>query len=150
MKDIFENTTTDEIIGRIENLPPDITARWGKMNVSQMLKHCNEVLMVAMGKKKVKRNIFGVLFGKMVLKSIVKNDKPLKKNAPTAPEFTIKETPDFHKAKMELISTIHELQQKSAQDFENFRHPFFGRLTSQQWNILQYKHLDHHLRQFGA
>ena len=29
-------------------------------------------------------------------------------------------------------------------------HPFFGRLTPAEWAIQQYKHLDHHLRQFGA
>jgi hypothetical protein len=29
-------------------------------------------------------------------------------------------------------------------------HAFFGSLTPDEWAILMYKHLDHHLRQFGA
>ena len=29
-------------------------------------------------------------------------------------------------------------------------HPFFGPLSSEEWQALQWRHLDHHLRQFGA
>ncbi|MFD1127776.1 DUF1569 domain-containing protein [Paenibacillus provencensis] len=28
-------------------------------------------------------------------------------------------------------------------------HPFFGKLTSEEWSIGLYKHLDHHLKEFG-
>jgi len=29
-------------------------------------------------------------------------------------------------------------------------HPMFGRLSHRLWGILAWRHLDHHLRQFGA
>ncbi len=49
------------------------------MNIYQMLKHntfCEEMYL---GKMKYKRAVLGYIFGKSALKSILKDDKPLKK-----------------------------------------------------------------------
>lgn|ERR1035438_5670561 len=98
MKSIFDNTTRDELITRINSLNENSTAQWGKMNVSQMLRHCSQWDEMALGKKKYKQSFIGKLFGKMALKDMMK-DEPMKKNLPTVPSFKIKQNIDFDEEK---------------------------------------------------
>jgi hypothetical protein len=37
-----------------------------------------------------------------------------------------------------------------ADAFEGKESNSFGKLTASEWNIMMYKHLDHHLTQFGV
>ena len=79
MKSIFNKTDNQEIISRINSLTPETPALWGKMNVDQMLKHCQSPIDVAFGDLKLKPNFFfqllGKFFKKMILKNEFKNDK---------------------------------------------------------------------------
>ena len=98
MKTIFDKTTRDELITRVNSLNENSTAQWGKMNVSQMMRHCTQWDEMALGKKKYKQSFIGKLFGKLALKDMMK-DEPMKKNLPTVPSFKIKETPISPKKK---------------------------------------------------
>src|ERR1700732_4145324 len=91
MKTIFDKTTRDELINRINTLNENNTAQWGKMTIYQMIKHCALWEEMALSKKKYKRAFIGRLFGKMALKGLIKDDRPLARNAPTIPELKIKE-----------------------------------------------------------
>ena len=91
MKTIFDKTTRDELISRINTLNENSKAQWGKMTVSQMLKHCIQWEEMALGKTIYKQSFIGKLFGKSALKDMIKDDGPLKKNMPTVPGFKIKE-----------------------------------------------------------
>src|ERR1700709_824443 len=102
MKSIFDKATRDEIINRINSLNENSKAQWGKMNVSQMLKHCTQWDEMALGRKKYKQSFIGKLFGKRGLKDMMK-DEPMKKNLPTVPSFKIKENSDFVEEKMKWI-----------------------------------------------
>ena len=91
---------------------------------------------------------FGRLFGKLALKNVLKNDKPLGRNSPTAPELVIKEkTGDFALQKAAWIKRINEYKYF---DNPHFVHPFFGTMTKEQVGQFVYKHHDHHLRQFAV
>jgi len=95
-----------------------------------------------------KRVFIGRIFGRMGLKAVTKDDKPLAHSTPTAPELFIKETSgDFAAEKANWIASI-----RGHKSFSNtsFVHPFFGPMTKEQIGIMDYKHIDHHLRQFGA
>ena len=98
MKSIFDKITRDELISRINSLNESSAAQWGKMTVSQMMKHCTQWDEMALGKKKYKQSFIGKLFGKMALKDMMK-DEPVKKNLPTVPTFKIKGNPDFAEEK---------------------------------------------------
>ncbi|HKZ65874.1 MAG TPA: hypothetical protein VJ111_05955 [Chitinophagaceae bacterium] len=100
MKTIFDKTTRDELIARINALNENNTAQWGKMNIYQMLKHCILSDEMFLGKKKYKRAFIGRLFGKMALKTILKDEKPLMRNTPTIPEFRIREICSFFKPRL--------------------------------------------------
>ena len=88
MSTILDKENSEILIQRVRNLTQYSEARWGKMDVVQMLVHCNESSKMAIGTKKLKRMFLGRFFGKMVLKKALKNDVPLKKNSPTLFLFT--------------------------------------------------------------
>lgn len=148
MKTIFDKVTRDGLIDRINSLSENNTAQWGKMNVFQMLKHCTKWEEMALGKVLYKQVFLGKLFGKMGLKDFLSNEDPFKKNVPTMPEFKIKELHgNVAGQKQQWIALMQQYETASN---ENIVHPFFGKLTKEQWGQLAYKHTDHHLRQFGA
>lgn len=145
MKTVFDKTTRDELINRINSLNENSKAQWGKMNVSQMLKHCSQWDEMAMGRKKYKQSFIGKLFGKMALKNMLK-DEPIKANLPTVPAFKIKENINFAEEKEKWINLLNDYEHYSN---DGFIHPFFGAMTKEYTGYLVYKHIDHHLRQFN-
>lgn len=146
METLFDTKTREQIISRIDSLNENSIAQWGKMNVSQMMKHCSQWDEMALGKKKYKRSFIGRLFGKMALKDMMK-DVPIKKNLPTVPSFKVTENPDVAEEKKKWLGLIDEYEHFSN---DGFIHPFFGALTKEQTGYMLYKHIDHHLRQFNS
>ena len=150
MKNIFNDQDKNELLGRIETLSPGKAALWGTMNVSQMLTHCAEGIKLPTGEVKPKRAPFPInILGKL-LKNKILTGGDLRKNSPTAPELKVSDTKDFEKEKVRLIAAVNELYAMGEGGIKQEVHPFFGKMTQKEWGILNYKHLDHHLRQFGA
>ncbi len=146
MKSIFDKTTRDELINRINSLNENSTAQWGKMNLYQMLKHCTLWEEMLLGKKQYRQSFLGRLFGKIALKDMLK-DKPIKPNLPTVPSFKMTGNGDVAAAKAEWINLLGEHAQHEC---VGIFHPFFGKLTAKQAGSMAYKHIDHHLRQFNC
>ena len=146
MKSIFDQSTRDELKGRIQLLDTNSTVQWGKMNISQMMRHCTMWDEMALGKTKYKQSFIGRLFGKTALNDIMK-DEPMKKNMPTVPSFKIKENIHVAEEKMKWMKLIDEYEYYGG---NGFIHPFFGFMTKDQMGLLVYKHMDHHLRQFNV
>lgn len=147
--DLTNKAILDQFLGRINNLHPSSPAQWGKMNVSQMMSHCSESLKLAKGETKLERVFVGYLFGKLGKKTI-HNDKPFGKNLPTDKSFKMTEAKEFDKEKQILISQLTGFSEGGLSKTTKEAHPFFGKLLPEEWNRLQGKHLDHHLRQFGV
>ena len=148
MKTVFDAETRNELIKRINNLNENSVAQWGKMNVYQMIKHCILADENYLGKKNYPRAFIGRLIGKIALKGMLKDDKPMGRNAPTGKDFKITETAgNLAGEKAKWIAAIREYK-----DFTNpyFVHWFFGKMTKEQIGFFAYKHNDHHLRQFGC
>ncbi|MBY5951574.1 DUF1569 domain-containing protein [Algoriphagus marincola] len=150
MQNIFDPSTTSELIARIESLKPDSQPLWGKMSVDQMLAHCSVAYEMDYTDKHPKPNALMRFLLKTFVKSGVVNEKPYPKNARTAPVFIIADRRDFEKEKNQLIDYLKKTQELGAQHFEGKESPSFGPMTAQEWNNLFYKHLDHHLTQFGV
>lgn len=147
MKTLLDKETCDSLIARINLLDESSKPQWGKMNVYQMLKHCTLSEEMYLGRTKYKRAFIGRLFGKIALKSMLKDDSPLGKNTPTVPQCIVTETSgDIEAQKKQWIELIEEYGKTSKTDFE---HTFFGKMTKEQIGQLAYKHVDHHLRQFN-
>ena len=133
-------------MNRINSLSEASTAKWGKMNVSQMMKHCAQWDEMALGKTHYKQSFIGKLFGKMALKDMMK-DAPVKKNMPTVPSFKITEPRNFAVEKKNWLALLDEYKHYSG---DGFLHPFFGHITKEQMGQMAYKHINHHLQQFGG
>ena len=94
-----------------------------------------------------KQSFLGKIFGKSVLRNMVKDEKPLDKNIPTSAQFKVKETEgDFEVEKLKWVTLTNAYENFNN---PNFIHDFFGIMTKEQIGILVYKHTDHHLRQFN-
>lgn len=150
MKNVFNQTDTHEIITRINTLTPVTAAQWGKMNVAKMLAHCNVTYELVYDNIHIKPNAFMKFIMKAVVKKTVVNEVPYKHNSSTAPMFIIKSDKDFETEKTRLINYINKTQALGAAHFEGLESYSFGILTSIEWNNMFYKHLNHHLTQFGA
>lgn len=148
-KNLFQREVVKEIMERIGALTPESARQWGKMNVAQMLAHCAEVFEVANGHKKAKRSLLGYTIGPL-FKSVYTNEKPLARGAPTSKEFAMADAKDFASERGHLKDLVAEFAQLGPERISKDAHPFFGKLTPAEWARGMYKHLDHHLRQFGV
>jgi hypothetical protein len=150
MKDIFNHATTSELIERINKLNESSKPIWGKMNVEKMLAHCNVTYEMAYENIHKKPNSFKRFLMRLLIKKFVVNEIPYRKNIKTAPEFIVKDSKIFEIEKNRLINYLIKTQQLGSDYFDGKDSHSFGKLTSQEWNNLFYKHLDHHLTQFGV
>jgi hypothetical protein len=148
MKSIFNPADNQEIISRINSLTPETPALWGEMSVDQMLKHCNEAVLVAFNEKELKINFIFKIMGSLMRKSIL-NSPQFSKNSPTAKEFKFTERFNFSTVQNELIQNFSRFQQ-GEKAITCLKHPFWGKMNNEDWNKLMWKHIDHHLRQFGV
>lgn len=150
MKSLFETEAHKEILNRINKLKVGSKPKWGTMNVSQMMKHCHGPIEVAMGSKPLNTNIgFMKKLVLKLLKSSLYNNTPYRQGIPTAPEFVVRDQPVFKPEKEQLVTLVNDFNGlKNKTDW--VAHPLFGKLTAEQWGKAQYKHLDHHLKQFGV
>ena len=150
MKNIFTTETTNEIIARINSLTNETQALWGKMHVAQMLAHCSVSYETIYTNKHPKPNAFVKFILKNFVKKYVVNEKPYKKSSQTAPYFIIADERDFEAEKKKLIDYILKTQELGENAFEGKESVSFGAMTKNEWNNMLYKHLDHHLSQFGV
>lgn len=137
------------MLERLDQLTPATGRKWGKMNVSQMLAHCKEAFKVPLSEKPLPKmfplNLIGPLFKKKLFDNI-----PWKQGLPTAPNFKIKDERNFEREKEGLLKLINQFYTKGPKGAGLYPHPVFGTLTAEQWGKAMWKHLDHHLRQFGV
>ena len=147
---LFTSETVSSILERISKLTEDTKGNWGEMSVAQMLAHCNVTYEMVYDNKHPKPNVFL----KFVLKKLVKNkvvsDEPYTKNGRTAPQFVIKEEKNFGTEKQRLVDYIVKTKDLGEDHFDGKESHSFGVLNKQEWNNMFYKHLDHHLNQFGV
>ena len=148
MKNVFDKENVVEIINRIKKLDSNSKQRWSKMNVAQMLAHCNVSYEMVYTDIHPKPNIFVKFILKSFIKNKVVNTAPYKNNGRTAPQFLMKETKNFHEEKKRLIKYKKKTQELGTGYFNNKESHSFGKLTTTEWNNMFYKHLNHHLSQF--
>jgi hypothetical protein len=150
MKNIFKKQDSLEIIERINKLTPSSTALWGKMDVAKMLAHCNVTYEFIYTDKHPKPNPFTKLILRLFVKKLVVSNQSYKKNNPTAPAFIIANEKEFETEKNNLINYITTTQELGESHFDGKESHSFGKLNKTEWNNMFYKHLDHHLSQFGV
>jgi len=147
MKNMLNEADKNEILQRIEKLTPQSQPLWGSMNVAQMLAHCANGAKMPTGDIKTTPAPFPFTLLGRLIKSKVLAEGPLRKNSPTAKELKIVDTKDFETEKANFIAAVKKLSEGA---IKADKHPFFGKMTAQEWGRINYKHNDHHLSQFGV
>lgn len=121
---------------------------WGRMQPAAMFAHCSVGLQVALGDVRLKRALLGLLFGRIAKRTAL-GTRPLPRNLPTGPEFKVARPRPLEDERAALLALVARFGAGPGAVADG-PHPFFGAMTAAEWDRLQWRHLDHHLRQFGA
>ncbi|SDR11279.1 Protein of unknown function [Chryseobacterium soldanellicola] len=141
----------NEIIDRIFQLTEDSQKKWGKMNVSQMLCHCNLILQVPLQKIDLpKINIFFETIGWATKIEMQFFNNGIPKNMPTFKKLIVNFECDFNDSRSQLLKTLDEYRLAYENHHLPQKHSLFGNMTEKDWGFLEYKHLNHHLKQFNV
>jgi len=146
IKNMFDQSVKQEIIARINKLTAETQRKWGKMDVAQMLAHVQRPIACAYGKHQVKGSFLLKLIGPL-FKSVLYDGKPYKQSLPTDKSYVVADEKNFETEKQGLLEKMNQFSPEKI-IVEN--HPVFGKLTKEQWARATWKHLDHHLKQFGV
>ena len=149
-KSLFESGCVDELQQRLSRLGPDQPRQWGTMSPAQMLAHCSLGLEMAAGEILPRRALMGRILGPIIKPMALRDNEPMRRNSPTAKELVIKDDRNFEAERERLSELITRFAATGPAGCTAHPHAFFGSLTPDEWAVLMYKHLDHHLRQFGA
>jgi hypothetical protein len=150
MKNLIDPARAAEIKQRIARLEPHSERQWGTMAPTQMLTHCARAMESATGEVKPPRMFIGRIIGPVIRSPVLSDDRPIRRNAPTSKELVVNDDPDFDAGRARLLASIDRFVDAGSAGCTTHPHTFFGKLTAEQWAVLTYKHLDHHLRQFGV
>ncbi len=146
---LVSSESSERFITRIHALTPHAQALWGKMNVTQMLMHCNIVLRNGLGEVKLKRVWIGLIIGNSFKKKILTDG--FGKNIPTLKEakmtaITIVDEHQFEQERTTMIDLLRRFSSGGLRVITHRPHSFFGKMTQAEWDAFEAKHLDHHLR----
>jgi hypothetical protein len=150
MKNLFEPAAVAKVRARVQSLRPDSERAWGRMDVAQALAQCSMGMEQALGDQRPARMPIGWVLGWLIKRLALGDDKPMRRNSPTVPGMVLTDERDLEVERQRLIGTIDRFAAAGPAGCTTHPHAFFGRLTPEEWAVLMYKHLDHHLRQFGA
>jgi hypothetical protein len=150
MKDLFEPATVSEVKQRVAHLKPDSQRQWGTMNVAQAVAHCAASMEWAVGDSVPPRMFIGRIIGRIVKPMVLRENEPMRRNSPTSKTLVVADQRNLATEQQRLGQLIDRFSSGGPPACTTHPHSFFGPLTPQEWAVLMYKHLDHHLRQFGA
>ena len=148
IQNILLEAAYKDIYKRIESMQPTNMRQWGKMDIAQMLAHCNVPIEEAIGKTPLQDS--SNFLSKTLIKWVVLRKKPFGKNLPTVPTFVVTDERIFEKEKQRLLENVKIFYEKGQKHGEFAPHSGFGKLSKEDWGYLTWKHIDHHLQQFSA
>jgi Protein of unknown function (DUF1569) len=147
IKNLFDPEIKQEIINRVNKLTAQSDRKWGKMDVAQMLAHVQLPIKIAYGTHQPKGSFLLRLIGPL-FKSKLWDNQPYKQSLPTDPSFVMTGfEKNFEKEKAALLDLVNRFNEATV---VGEKHPVFGKMTKENWSKATWKHIDHHLRQFGV
>ena len=150
MTNLYDATTVAQVKNRIARLRIDSERQWGKMGPAQALAHCSEAMLWAVGDVQPPRMFLGRLIGGLIKSKVLAESEPMRRNSPTTSSLIIADDRDLGAEQKRLCGLIDRFAAAGPPGCTSHPHSFFGPLKPEEWAGLMYKHLDHHLRQFGA
>jgi hypothetical protein len=136
------------LLSRMQSLNASSTRRWGQMTVTGMLQHLGLSARMALGELPV-ASVNKRPFQMFPLKHLLLYVVPFPKGAPTVRELYPDEAESFDEERATVMNLLEQIG-AGPQDGVGPAHPLFGPLSWREWGVVTYKHVDHHLKQFGA
>jgi hypothetical protein len=150
MKNLYEAATVEELKGRAARLVQASERQWGTMSAAQALAHCSAGLEWAVGDVVPPRMLIGRIIGKMVKPMVLRDEEPMRRNSPTVKSLIVADERDLNREHERFCGLLDRFLTAGPAGCTVHAHSFFGRMTPLEWAGLMYKHVDHHLRQFGV
>jgi hypothetical protein len=150
MTNLYDRATRDQVKERIGTLLPESQRQWGKMDAAQAMAHCSQAMEWAVGDARPPRMFVGRLIGGLIKSKVLAETEPMRRNSPTAKTLVVADRRDLATEQKRLCGLIDRFCTAGPVGCTTHPHSFFGPLTPDEWAALMYKHLDHHLRQFGV
>jgi hypothetical protein len=147
MKTIWQDESRKELNDRLGALAWNHPAQWGKFTAPKMVCHLADSLRMAMGDLPVAPKRLPIRYPP--LKQLIIYVAPFPKGATTAPELLTRQPCEWTSDIADVQALLNRAANAAATDAWP-EHPVFGALSKRAWGVLIYRHMDHHLRQFGA
>ena len=148
MGSILNQSERTALLNRMHSLTASSTRRWGQMSVVGMLQHLSLSARMALGELPV-ASVNKRPFQMFPLKHLLLYVVPFPKGAPTAGELRPDGAVSFDEERAIIVNLLEQIG-TGPQDGAGPAHPLFGPLSRREWGVVTYKHVDHHLKQFGA
>ena len=145
-KSLSDARARQELLDRLERLTPEATPRWGMMTAQQMLAHLADWMLMVSGE--IKTAPRGRVLRYPPLKQLAIYWLPFPRGVATSPELIGRAPLEWgieHASVCQRVESFENLYLKA----EWPEHPVFGQMSPKAWGVFAYRHLDHHLRQFG-
>jgi hypothetical protein len=150
MKNLYDPAMVAEVKQRVSKLGAAHQPQWGSMTPAQAVVHCSRSVEWAVGDRAPDRMPLVSIFGRLIKPKVLGDDAPMRRNSPTAKSLIVTGEPELASEQARLCALIDRFVAAGPAGCTRRPHSFFGPMTPNEWAILMYKHLDHHLRQFGV
>jgi hypothetical protein len=150
LPDAFDATVTDQLLARLARLQADARPRWEALNPTEMVRHCHATYEHAEGRQLPHLSPLGRLLNRWIIRRHIVSARPFREDRPPAAELHPTSATELVEARRSLEATVRQVHGSDPAAFEGRIHPLYGPLSARQWSTLFWKHLDHHLRQFGV
>ena len=148
MKSLRNERDRLEVLRRLDRITPESQPAWGRLTAPGMICHVGDALRVALGERAM-RPPARRRFTRFPLKHLFLYVIPMPRNLPTSRVLLSTAPTDFAQDRQACADLVRRFA-SSPSSGKGPSHQVFGVLTWPQWGVLQWCHLDHHLRQFGA
>lgn len=148
-KNLLDTACIETLVSRAQRIQPDDQPLWGTMTAAEMMLHCNRVNEQLLNNPSLKKGTkLKQLLGRWLVLYALPN---YPKNARTPKRNDTKGQIDaaaFYNEQKRFVAMLRRFPQHDKPI--ELPHPYFGDLNTKQWGLAGYKHVDHHLRQFGV
>jgi hypothetical protein len=146
MKTLFDQEARGGLMARLERVTAESRPRWGKMNAEQMLAHLVEAMRMGLGEVQTRPKKMVTRFPPF--RQLFVYWLPWPKGAPTARELLPSDRREIDVSRREIARLANAIADRvTATEWPD--HPVFGKLSRRGWGVVGWRHIDHHLRQFG-
>ena len=148
MRSLWDSNAPGEILARFDRLTPATPGRWGRFTCPDMVAHLNDSFRMALGDITAAPKNLPIRY--FPLKQLILYVLPFPKGTPTAPELISRSgTAVWNDERKSFRELLARLVAQSVQTTWP-AHPAFGPMSRREWGVLGYRHLSHHLTQFGV